>query len=148
MTTEPQDPGGAVPDASGQAQISAEQKDLDAIFAAARDLPEPSADLMARVLADAAAVQAERAEPQILPYASTASASPGFWAEIRTGLGGWLGLGGLAAAGLAGLALGVALPAELDVLAGGQISAALGASDLSAAIGLEAVGFAIEVNEP
>ena len=44
MTTEPKDPGGAVPDPSGQAQISAEQTDLDAILSASRDLPAPSAD--------------------------------------------------------------------------------------------------------
>lgn len=145
MTTDPKERG------EGEPSPLEPDAALDALFDAARAPAAPSDALLARVLADAAAVQAEIA-PQAPGPSHDPAAGPeltgSVWAEIRAGLGGWLGLGGLAAAGLAGLTLGVALPGELDALAGGQISAALGAADLTAAIELEAIGFAMEASEP
>lgn len=83
---------------------------LDGYFAAARDgAPEPSPDLLARVLADAGAEQARQA-------AGTRDAAhrPGLWATMLAALGGWPALGGLATAGVAGLWLGISPPVALD----------------------------------
>lgn len=84
--------------------------------AARRDAPDPSDALMARVLADALAAQPPAA-PRPLPR-------PGVWAslraaltQLRAALGGWPALGGLATAGLMGLAIGIAAPASMADLA-------------------------------
>lgn len=77
---------------------------LEAFFAEARQVPpEPSADLLARVLADADAVRAARPAPAMAP-----SAPPprGAWHGLLDLLGGWGGVGGLVAAGLTGLWIG------------------------------------------
>lgn len=82
---------------------------LDAYFAAGRDAaPSPSADLTARVLADAAAVSGARAAP-------LAAARPGFGALLRL-IGGWRGATGLGAAAMAGLVLGFVQPDGVPVL--------------------------------
>ncbi|SEW25401.1 hypothetical protein SAMN04488515_1857 [Cognatiyoonia koreensis] len=80
---------------------------LEDIFATARiDDPVPSADLRARVLANA--VVARTPERR-----STGQLWPGFLAL----LGGWPALGGVAAAGVAGLWVGLAPPAAVESLA-------------------------------
>lgn len=78
--------------------------DLDDLFAAARRVaPAPPDALMARVLADAMAAQAAvRRAPR-----------PGLLAQLREALGGWPAIGGLATAGVVGLAIGIAAPAGL-----------------------------------
>ena len=75
---------------------------LDAYFDAARDATGPGADLVARVLADAAEVQAEQPVAEARP-------APG----LLQILGGWITVSGLAAACAAGVAIGVSLPAML-----------------------------------
>ena len=81
--------------------------DLEQMFAAARvqrdALPET---LGARMLADAALVQAERQAEAPAP----AAARPGIWAQLRAGLGGWTGMSGLATACAAGVWIGLAPP--------------------------------------
>ncbi|WP_164660969.1 hypothetical protein [Tropicibacter sp. Alg240-R139] len=78
--------------------------DLEQMFANARTQRDHLPDaLSARMLADAAQVQAGRAtmEP---------AARPGLWAQLRAGLGGWTGLSGLATACAAGVWIGLAPP--------------------------------------
>lgn len=77
---------------------------LEALFAAARNrAPEPSADLLARVLAQAEAVQAEQVARR--PKAPAARRG-GAWRGLLDLIGGWGGVGGLAAAGVTGLWIG------------------------------------------
>lgn len=79
---------------------------LEPFFAEARgQSPEPSPDLLARVLADAAAVQVAAAAAQ-RPAAWAGRRGPS-WRGLLDLLGGWGGLGGLAAAGVTGLWIGV-----------------------------------------
>jgi hypothetical protein len=86
--------------------------DLDDFFGAARRVtPAPSDALMARVLADAMAAQA----PVMVRVQR-----PGWLAQLRDALGGWPAVGGLATAGVVGLAVGIAAPAGL-----GDLTAAL-----------------------
>lgn len=92
---------------------------LKALFAAAREAERPGDDLVARVLADAAAVQAA-ARPVPAP-APTPTARSGTWAGILSALGGWPGLSGVTAAGVAGLVLGFWAPDVIDSLSGGQL---------------------------
>ena len=91
-----------------------DRDDIEDILAGARDANHPSDDLVARVLADAAAVQAAAPAP--------ARAAAG-WRLAWPALGGWLGAGGLAAAAAAGLFIGVAAPDRVDSALGGQLSA-------------------------
>jgi len=98
--------------------------DTSCLFVAAqRDAPRPA--LAARVLADAAAVQA-RAE------------APGraWWRETLAAMGGWPTVSGAVAAGAAGVAIGVFAPDLVDGLAGGRLTDLSGAwsaaPDLSA----------------
>ena len=86
---------------------------LDDLFAQARaQAPQPSDALMARVLADAAA--------QSTPVRSSVR-QPGFWARLSDTLGGWPALGGLAAATVAGVWVGIAPPASVEDLAASLI---------------------------
>ncbi|MEL7026010.1 MAG: hypothetical protein AAGO57_02105 [Pseudomonadota bacterium] len=78
---------------------------LDAFFDAAR--AEPSADLMARVLADADAVQPVVAAPARRPEREG-------WFSI---FGGWPALAGLATATVAGIGIGIADPTTVGDLA-------------------------------
>lgn len=81
--------------------------DLDDLFAVARRVaPAPPDALMARVLADAMAAQAAQAAVRRAPR-------PGLLAQLREALGGWPAVGGLATAGVVGLAIGIAAPAGL-----------------------------------
>lgn len=72
--------------------------------------PEVSADLMARVLADAERVQAGFAT--VAPRAAPPRA--GLWAQIGAALGGWPAMAGLAAASVCGLWLGISPPQGLS----------------------------------
>lgn len=64
---------------------------------------------MARVMADAARAMPRQAVP--------AAPQPGRFASWLQALGGWPTMGGLVAAGVAGLWIGVAPPASLENLA-------------------------------
>lgn len=86
----------------------AEEKDLDdMLMALGRDAPEPSSDLLGRVLEDAYEMQpVEAIIPPIAPV-------QGPWAQILGVLGGWGGLGGLSFAASIGFVLGFSPPAAL-----------------------------------
>jgi len=94
-----------------------DNRDLDGLLAGARDAETPGAELVARVLADADAVQAGH------PGAALHRAVPrrGLGAFLPV-LGGWPGLSGLAAAAVAGLMFGVYAPDAVDTALGGQLS--------------------------
>ncbi len=78
---------------------------LDDLFAEAkRQAPDVSGDLRARILEDAAKIQAARALHA--PYVTR----PGFLSRLFNSVGGWGGLGGLAMATMAGLWIGFANP--------------------------------------
>ena len=70
----------------------------------------PSDDLMARVLADAAVEQANLLFRVHEPQGS-------LWSQIGAAIGGWPALGGLAAAGVAGLWIGIAPPSAVETFA-------------------------------
>ncbi|SDN42878.1 hypothetical protein SAMN05216196_101509 [Lutimaribacter pacificus] len=84
---------------------------LETLFEAARGAaPKPSADLLARVLADAEAVQAAAAP---VPRKSAPRLR---WRQFVDAIGGWPAMAGLVSAGVAGLWLGISPPAALDDL--------------------------------
>ncbi|KRS12804.1 hypothetical protein XM53_09525 [Roseovarius atlanticus] len=92
----------------------------EAFAAARRTAPEPDADFLARVLADAEDVQdgfarADRTEP----FAEDRErlALRGGWRGVFHALGGWPAVSGLSAAAVAGLWIGVAPPERLDATA-------------------------------
>lgn len=93
-----------------------DRDELSDLLAAAREAEAPSDALMARVLTDAAAVQAELSAPAVAPP----RARPGGW---LSGIGGWRGAGGLVAATVTGLMIGVYAPDSIDALLSGQLSA-------------------------
>lgn len=106
-------------------------RDLDALFAHARGIrPEPSPDLLARILADAEATARARPAP---PRAAPPQRRPGWLPALMDALGGWPALGGLAATAVLGLTLGVAQPTGLATLAaplwGEAVSVSLGLDD-------------------
>lgn len=88
--------------------------DLDDFFAAARRAdPVPSDALMARVVADAAALQ-----PRPAPVASAVPSGPGFWSALAGVFGRSGAMGGLIAATIGGLWIGVVQPGPVATLAG------------------------------
>ncbi|MBV2358486.1 hypothetical protein KUH32_01750 [Thalassococcus sp. CAU 1522] len=89
-----------------------ERKDgLDSFFDAGRaQAPEPSRAFMASLQAQALAE---------MPAPRAVSRRPGVLTQLRQALGGWPGAAGLAAAGLAGLWIGVSPPAGLAAMIGG-----------------------------
>lgn len=91
------------------AESDTEDAFLEAHFAAARrlDVRMPAA-LEARMLADAALVQAARAAPA--PASRQPGAGAGLLGQLVRVLGGWPTMGGLAAACAAGVWIGVAPP--------------------------------------
>lgn len=109
------------------------QDGLDAFFEAARAAPGPGDDLVARVLADAASVQAE---PAVV--APAAAPSGGFLQAI----GGWIAVSGLAAACATGLALGLALPSAVSAGLDGGFSTLLEGQQAMGYTGFDAVSFA------
>lgn len=108
---------------------------LDAFFADAADQrPDPSPDLMARILADAEAVQTAALAP---PAAPPGAQEPGFFATLWAGLGGGAGLTGLITATLAGLWIGLSPPQVVDSVT----ASVLGTSDLLDGDGLPTLSF-------
>lgn len=80
---------------------------LDDLFALGQSkTPQPSDDLMARIMADAQSVQFAPA----LPRRSA-------WASFFEMIGGWPSVGGLAMAGVTGIWFGVAPPATVSTFA-------------------------------
>ena len=67
---------------------------------------EPSDALMARVLADAAQLQPVKA--------SAIVEAPSLWSRAITSIGGWGAMSGVAAAGVAGLWIGLTPPDSVD----------------------------------
>ena len=81
------------------------EKDLERLLRDMRaDVPDPSGDLMARVLGDA---YAEQPDPAPAPRKRRGRILPVF--------GGWSGVGGLAFAASAGFVIGLSPPEMLDV---------------------------------
>lgn len=92
--------------------LAADMAALDALMAevAASPVEAPGDDLMARILADAGAAQADTvAAPASAPVTPA-------WRGWLDALGGWPTLGGLTAAAVTGLWIGVAPPAAVDDL--------------------------------
>ncbi len=91
---------------------------FDALFGAAKSAdPVPSADLMARILADAQHVQdaAVQTVPAVVPKRSRA-----VWAEL---FGGWAGITTLAACACLGMILGFTSPdAVLSYVPGADLA--------------------------
>lgn len=109
-------------------------KTLDELFAAARSsAPEPSAQLLARISADAQAVQLDHTAPQTVPEPRRASGreaggqAKGLWGQIIGALGGWTALAGLATATVAGVWIGISPPQGLA----DPLSAAIGTSQMT-----------------
>lgn len=101
-----------------------DDRHLDGLFAAARaTAPTPSADLMGRVLADAAAVMEEFSAPM---RNSARSAPTGLAARILDALGGGPALAGLVAAAVAGVAIGAVSPETVWTLSGGALGGEIG----------------------
>ena len=89
-------------------------QELDDFFAEARgQVPLESADLMARIFADAIQLQ-----PQSIPASPPRSAgrSFGFWGQVAASLGGKGVLAGLGTAAVAGVMIGFTQPAPLTAL--------------------------------
>lgn len=82
-----------------------EIKFLDEFFEEARRAGDltPSQDLMARVMADARAMQPE-------PLVFEPASKLGFWAMLGQAIGGGRGVGGLVAAALVGVGIGFSFP--------------------------------------
>lgn len=107
---------------------TAEDRFLDAMFAEERrardgrmeqEGPEVSADVLARVLGDAEAVQAGFAAP-LKTRENAAAMIPqrtGWLSQISAALGGWPAFAGLAAASVCGLWLGISPPDGLNDMA-------------------------------
>ncbi len=98
---------------------------LEPLFEAARaEAPQPSAELMARILADA---QAHLPTPTPAPVAAmrpVRAVQPvrrGWLAGLLAALGGWPSVAGMATATVAGLWLGFAQPEALTTLSGGAL---------------------------
>jgi len=86
---------------------------LAAHFAALKARPaRPAPDLMARILADADAVQAERAAASSCPACPARPRARPLAAAIRA-LGGWPAMAGLATAAVAGVWIGIDPPSGL-----------------------------------
>lgn len=86
-----------------------EMKKLDDLLGHVADVtPQVSDDFMARVLADAAALQ---------PVAYALPARQNRWANLLDVIGGWPALSGLATAGIVGVWMGAAPPIGLETLA-------------------------------
>ncbi|MEL6570853.1 MAG: hypothetical protein AAFQ64_04285 [Pseudomonadota bacterium] len=83
-----------------------ENKSVDALLdEAASQMPEVPAHLMAAVMLDAARLQ---------PTKAIVAPRPNLWDSFLDLIGGWPAMGGLAAAGLAGVWIGFAPPATLE----------------------------------
>lgn len=89
--------------------------ELELYFRAARTTsPDPSDDLMARVLSDAALVQAFA--PGIVVTPPEPEAATSLWRQFLNAIGGWSGMAGLCTATVAGLWIGISPPVALQGL--------------------------------
>lgn len=96
--------------------------DLDTLLRAARRSEIPGDDLVARVLADAASVQADRATSMATSTAPGAPVQRGGWfSGVVQAIGGWPAVSGMTAAALTGLAVGFGAPDLVDSWSGGHI---------------------------
>lgn len=95
--------------------IERDEDQFDQLLREARGGEPVSAALSARVLADAAMVQAAM---QAVPPRQSRR---GWLAQMIEALGGWPALSGVTLAGIAGLTLGILAPDLVDGLSGGQI---------------------------
>ena len=94
--------------------------DLDALFATARGADvQPTKALMARVMADAVALQ-----PKPLPLVRAAARETGFWAGLSALFGGGGVLAGLGSVAMTGFYLGLVQPAPLLALSDAYLSTA------------------------
>ncbi|SFS02440.1 hypothetical protein [Yoonia litorea] len=107
---------------------------LDALFSEARQQsPDVPNDLMARVLADAHHVQTKTSVVDKWPQRPQRLRD-----QLYDMLGGWVGLGGLTVATIAGLWIGVAPPAGVEDLAVGMLGEEVSLSILPSGFGFEA----------
>ena len=98
----------------GSEMERADKDDLDRLFAEARaEGSSAQPDFMARVLADALAMQ-----PAAAGFAAPEVARPSLWARLAQALGGAAVAAGLGTAAMAGLALGYVQPEPVLTLAG------------------------------
>ena len=98
---------------------------LDTFFAEARQATPPSQDLVARVLADAAAQQDLQHTEPLVP----APVRQRSWiGNAISAIGGWPGVSGVTLAGVTGLMLGLYAPDIVDTWSGGQLSTLTGGS--------------------
>jgi len=104
------------------------QDGLEMLFAQARsrEASEASPDLMARVLADAAQVQAELAQQSASAPSQQMRKDGGIIAGVLSAMGGWFAASGVVAAGMAGLVLGFYIPDQVDMVLNGQVSSFIG----------------------
>lgn len=97
-------------------------EELDAVFASAKsNAMQPSQDLMARVLADATALQPQPT-PQSLRKPS--QGARGFWAALAAVFGGAGALAGVGSAALAGVFIGFVQPSAFGSVTGLLVSSA------------------------
>lgn len=95
--------------------------DLELWFSASRKhTHDPSDDLLARVLADAAMLQPEA--PGIVTTAPEPAPRVSLWAQFTNAIGGWSGLAGLGTATVAGLWIGLSAPNTLVTLSSAMTS--------------------------
>lgn len=94
-----------------------EMTELDALLRAARQAPAELPEVLeSRILRDAARVQAGWRSPAAVvgrPRQERSGRREGLWSRLHGALGGWPALGGLAAASVAGLWIGLAPPSGL-----------------------------------
>jgi len=92
---------------------------LEAYFAAARaTAPEPSGDLLARIMGDAEAELAARARPAAAPARLPRRS---LWQAFASAIGGWPALAGMVTATVTGAWIGFASPDSLNTLSGGLL---------------------------
>jgi hypothetical protein len=93
--------------------------DLDALFAEAKSgAMQPSQGLMARVIADAEALQPNSASLTDASLRSSAGVRGGFFAGLAALFGGAGALAGVGSAALAGLVIGLVQPTAVQSMSG------------------------------
>lgn len=114
--------------------------DLDALLAEARAVsPVPSADLVARVLADADRALAGEAGPELAVAPVVAARAGRGWLSA---LGGWPAMGGLMASAVVGVWIGAAPPAALADTAAG-LAGTIWGEGVAVAVGADDDPFAL-----